>query len=212
MPRRGTAGFDVSGYEDPSVRVTGFFVKVVTTSLDGLLLIEPEVFRDSRGFFLEAYQRQRFHGAGIAASFVQDGHSRSRKGVLRGMHYQLRRPQGKLVYVVRGEIFDVAIDIRVGSPTFGQWYGTILSDENHHQVYVSPGFAHGFEVLSAYADVVYKCTDYYDPEDEGGVPWDDPAVGIEWPLPNPIVSQRDMEHRNLSDHDPESLPQYDVNP
>lgn len=156
-------------------------MNVVETSLPGVLIIEPRVFGDDRGFFIETYNEARYREAGIDAHFVQDNHSRSRQGVLRGLHYQLNQPQGKLVWVKRGRVFDVAVDVREGSATFGQWAGTILDEENHRQLWVPPGFAHGFCVLSDEADFVYKCTELYDPASERGIAWNDPAVGIAWP-------------------------------
>jgi dTDP-4-dehydrorhamnose 3,5-epimerase len=157
-------------------------MKVTKTKLEGCVVIEPKVFGDYRGFFKETFQAERYQEAGLALPFVQDNHSRSTKGVLRGLHYQKNNPQGKLVTCPYGEVFDVAVDLRAGSPTFGQWEGLILSGENHLQFYVPPGFAHAFLVLSDTADFQYKCTDYYDPSDEGGIIWNDPDVGIDWPL------------------------------
>jgi dTDP-4-dehydrorhamnose 3,5-epimerase len=158
-------------------------MQVMKTSIAGVVVIEPKVFGDERGFFLETFQDQRYREmAGIDLPFVQDNHSRSRKGVLRGLHFQRKKPQGKLVRVVRGEVFDVAVDIRPGSPTFGKWEGVILSEENKRQFWVPPGMAHGFLVLSDFADFEYKCTDYYDSSDEGSLIWNDPDVGIDWPI------------------------------
>ncbi len=157
-------------------------MKVHTTPIDGLLLIEPKVFGDERGFFCETWQAERYREAGVEGTFVQDNHSRSSQGVLRGLHYQIRQPQGKLVRVTHGEVFDVAVDMRRSSATFGQWYGVVLSGENHRQFWVPPGFAHGFYVMSESADFHYKCTDYYAPEHERCLLWNDEAVGIEWPL------------------------------
>ncbi|WP_221800672.1 dTDP-4-dehydrorhamnose 3,5-epimerase [Oceanobacter mangrovi] len=158
-------------------------MNVIKTAIDGVVIIEPKVFGDERGFFLETFQADRYRElAGIDLPFVQDNHSRSRKGVLRGLHFQKSRPQGKLVRVVRGEVFDVAVDIRPDSPTFGQWAGVYLSEENKTQFWVPPGLAHGFLVLSDVADFEYKCTDYYDPSDEGSLAWNDPDVAIDWPL------------------------------
>ena len=156
---------------------------VVKTSIDGVVIIEPKVFGDERGFFLETFQFDRYKElAGIDLAFVQDNHSRSAKGVLRGLHFQKTKPQGKLVRVVRGAVFDVAVDIRPDSPTYGKWEGVLLSEENKKQFWVPPGLAHGFLVLSDVADFEYKCTDYYDPSDEGSLIWNDPSVGIKWPL------------------------------
>lgn len=167
-------------------------MQVETTAISGLLLIQPKVFRDSRGFFTETFQRQRYHDAGIAADFVQDNLSRSSKGTLRGLHYQIPHPQGKLVQVLRGKIFDVVVDLRRPSPTFGRWLGFELSDETCQQVFVPPGCAHGFCVLSETADFTYKCTDLYFPEHERTLLWNDPAIGIEWPLTDePILSAKD---------------------
>ncbi|WP_027875186.1 dTDP-4-dehydrorhamnose 3,5-epimerase [Spongiibacter marinus] len=157
-------------------------MNVIPTKLKDCVIIEPKVFGDERGFFLETFQAERYRDqAGIDLTFVQDNHSRSQKGVLRGLHFQKTKPQGKLVRVVRGEVFDVAVDIRKGSPSFGQWEGVILSEENKRQFWVPPGFAHGFLVLSDTADFEYKCTDYYDPSDEGSLSWDDGELAIQWP-------------------------------
>lgn len=169
-------------------------MKVLTTPIEGLLVIEPKVFGDERGFFMETWQHQRYQELGIVGEFVQDNHSRSRQGILRGLHYQITNPQGKLVRVTDGEVFDVAVDLRKASPTFGQWYGVILSGTNHRQFWVPPGFAHGFYVMSDSADFLYKCTDYYAPEYERSVLWNDPAVGIDWPLVGgepPMLSDKD---------------------
>jgi dTDP-4-dehydrorhamnose 3,5-epimerase len=168
------------------------------TELPGVLILEPRVFRDPRGFFLETFRADRFAEAlGTETRFVQDNHSRSTRGVLRGLHFQYRRPQGKLVYCGRGEIFDVAVDLDPRSPTCGRWVGARLSDENQRQMYVPPGYAHGFQVLSDVADVHYKCTDYYDPGGEGGLRWDDPTVAIDWPLASPLLSERDRHWPEL---------------
>ena len=157
-------------------------MQVIPTALAGCVIIEPQVFGDQRGFFLETFQAQRYADlAGISLPFVQDNHSRSSKGVLRGLHFQKTKPQGKLVRVVTGEVFDVAVDIRANSPTYGQWEGVILSEANKCQLWVPPGFAHGFAVLSDWADFEYKCTDYYDPADEGAIIWNDPDLAIQWP-------------------------------
>ena len=172
-------------------------MRVIQTSIPGVVVIEPRVFTDHRGFFLESYHQQRYQDAGLAASFVQDNHSRSLKGTLRGLHYQLDHPQGKLVRVIQGEVFDVAVDIRRGSPWFGQWVGEYLSAENKKQFYVPPGFAHGFCVLSDSADVVYKCTDFYNPQDEHGLVWNDPDLGIDWPCQQPSLSTKDEESPTL---------------
>lgn len=174
--------------------------------LRGLTLVTPDFYPDARGFFLETYQAERYREGGIAAAFVQDNHSRSTRGVLRGLHYQVCRAQGKLVFVARGEIFDVAVDLRKGSPTYGQWEGVHLSEENHRQLYVPPGFAHGFCVLSDVADVIYKCTEYYDRSRERGVRWNDPDLGIAWPLHEPSLSPRDGALPWLREIPPSDLP------
>jgi dTDP-4-dehydrorhamnose 3,5-epimerase len=167
-------------------------VKVSETRLPGVLIIEPQVYADERGFLIETFALERYRrAAGITLPFVQDNHSRSRRGVLRGLHAQRRRPQGKLVRVARGEVFDVAVNIDPASPDFGAWVGTTLSDANHRQVWIPPGHAHGFLVLSETADVEYKCTEYYDADAEIGIAWNDPHIGIEWPLPDPVVSAKD---------------------
>ncbi len=172
-------------------------MEVRETRINGARIIEPRVFGDARGFFLETFQAERYAQCGIDLPFVQDNHSRSTKGVLRGLHFQKARPQGKLVRVVRGEVFDVAVDIRPDSPTFGQWEGVVLSEENKRQFWVPPGLAHGFQVLSDTADFEYKCTDYYDPADEGCLIWNDPMIGIEWPLPDPLLSEKDQQGQTL---------------
>ena len=167
-------------------------MNVIQTKLSGVVIIEPKVFGDDRGFFLETYQKQRYQDlAGIELDFVQDNHSRSAKGVLRGLHFQKTKPQCKLVRVVSGEVFDVAVDINPASATYGQYEGVILSAENKRQFWVPPGYAHGFAVLSETADFEYKCTDYYDPSDEGSLLWNDPEVAIEWPLESPTLSEKD---------------------
>ena len=166
-------------------------MKFIPTSLKEVILIEPDLHRDARGFFLESYRRDRYAAQGIAALFVQDNHSASQRGTLRGLHAQLRKPQGKLIRVVRGEIFDVAVDIRRGSPTYRQWVGMLLSAENFKQCYIPPGFAHGFYTLSETAEMEYKCTDYYDPGGELHLLWNDPDLGIDWGLKDPILSPKD---------------------
>lgn len=184
-------------------------MKIIETPIRDLLLIEPKVFGDKRGFFLETFQENRYREAGVRLPFVQDNISRSGRGVLRGLHFQIQNPQGKLVFAIRGEVFDVAVDIRKNSPTYGRWFGAVLSDENHRQLYVPPGFAHGFCVLSEYADFFYKCTDFYHPEDEGGLLWNDPAIGIDWPIDAPLINQRDLQFPGLIDLDPQQGPQVD---
>jgi dTDP-4-dehydrorhamnose 3,5-epimerase len=175
-------------------------VKIVKTNLPDCVIIEPKVFGDERGFFLETFHISRYTDmAGIDLSFVQDNHSRSSKGVLRGLHFQKTKPQGKLVRVVKGEVFDVAVDIRKNSNTFGKWESVILSENNKKQFWVPPGFAHGFMVLSDIADFEYKCTDYYDPSDEGSILWSDSDLAINWPLIDPILSDKDAYANRLAD-------------
>ncbi len=181
---------------------------VNTTGLAGVLLIEPRVFSDDRGFFLETYHFRKYADNGLGAAFVQDNHSHSRKGTLRGLHYQLNHGQGKLIYVVKGEIFDVAVDIRKGSSTFGRWVGERLSEENRRQLYVPEGFAHGFCVLSDVADVIYKCTDLYAPDDEHGINWADNDIGIKWPIKDPVLSEKDEKNPMLKDVPERFLPGY----
>jgi dTDP-4-dehydrorhamnose 3,5-epimerase len=154
----------------------------IETKLAGLYIVEPRVHRDARGYFLESYNRADFHDAGLTMDFVQDNESRSTRGVLRGMHFQIKHPQGKLVRVTHGEVFDVAVDIRPGSPTYKQWEGVYLSEENKHQLYIPPGFAHGFLVISDVAEFCYKCSEFYRPDDEGSLKWNDPEVDIAWPI------------------------------
>jgi dTDP-4-dehydrorhamnose 3,5-epimerase len=166
-------------------------VRFVPTTLPGVIVIEPDVHADGRGLFLETYHDAKYRSGGISGPFVQDNQSRSAKGTLRGLHLQLRRPQGKLVRVIAGEVFDVAVDVRRGSPTFGRWAGASLSAETFAQLYVPPGFAHGFLVTSDGADVEYKCTELYDPESEITIAWNDPAIGIPWPVSMPVLSGRD---------------------
>ena len=175
-------------------------MKISHSKLKGCVIIEPRVFGDDRGFFLETFQAVRYEQeAGIDLPFVQDNHSRSARGVLRGLHFQKTKPQGKLVRVVRGEVYDVAVDIRKGSPTFGEWECVTLSEDNKKQLWVPPGFAHGFVVLSATADFEYKCTDYYDPSDEGSILWSDPDLNIPWPIANPVLSTKDESAKRLVD-------------
>jgi len=180
-------------------------VKFHSTALSGVILVEPAVFRDARGFFMETYHQERFADAGIDAVFVQDNHSSSQRGAVRGLHYQIERPQGKLVRVVAGEIFDVAVDLRRGSPTFGRWFGAPLSAENHLQMWVPAGFAHGFSVTSEHAEVIYKCTNGYYPKGERGLRWDDPDLGITWPVSNPILSDKDKRAPLLREVPPSDL-------
>ncbi|GAB4263307.1 MAG: dTDP-4-dehydrorhamnose 3,5-epimerase [Thermoleophilia bacterium] len=187
-------------------------MRVVETELPGVLLVEPRVFGDERGYFLETYQARRYAEAGIPGPFVQDNLSFSRRGVLRGLHYQHPHGQGKLVWVLQGEVFDVAVDIRRGSPFFGRWVGVRLSAENKRQLWIPPGFAHGFCVVSETALFAYKCTDYYAPEAEGAVRWDDPALGIDWPVADPVISAKDAAGLRLAEIPPERLPAYGENP
>ncbi len=172
-------------------------MNVIQTQLPGVLIIEPKVFGDERGFFLECYQEQRYRDAGIELPFVQDNHSRSQYGVLRGLHFQRNRPQGKLVRVTRGAVYDVAVDINPQSPTCGEFVGVELTADNHLQLWIPPGYAHGFCVLSDSADFQYKCTDLYLPEEEGGLIWNDPEVNIPWPVEAPKLSEKDLRHPSL---------------
>ena len=173
-------------------------MRVLTTELPGVLVLEPTVHRDTRGFFLETYQAERFAKAGITAPFVQDNHSRSARGVLRGLHAQRRTPQGKLVRVILGEIWDVAVDIRVDSATYGRWIGVTLDAASFRQLWIPPGFLHGFCVMSEWAEIEYKCTAPYDRDDEIGVVWDDPDIGIAWPITDPALSPKDAALPRLS--------------
>ncbi len=179
------------------------------TSLPGVIIIEPAVFEDARGFFMETFHSKKYRDIGISGPFVQDNHSHSRRGTLRGLHYQLKHPQGKLVYVVKGEILDVAVDIRRGSPSFGRWTANLISEENRRQLYVPEGFAHGFCVLSESADVIYKCTDCYAPGDEYGLFWADDTVDIIWPIRDPVLSQKDSDNPMLRDIEEAHLPPYE---
>jgi dTDP-4-dehydrorhamnose 3,5-epimerase len=176
-------------------------LKVIPTAIPAVLIIEPKVFGDARGFFFESFNQRAFSQAtGLDVNFVQDNHSRSAKGVLRGLHYQIQQPQGKLVRVVRGAVFDVTVDIRRSSPTFGQWVGVELTEDNHRQLWIPPGFAHGFYVLSDSADFLYKTTDYYAPEFERSLVWNDPKIAIAWPFSmQPIVSAKDSQGMSLTD-------------
>lgn len=174
-------------------------MKIIETKLPEVLIIEPDVFGDNRGFFMETWNQLRYGQAGLPTSFVQDNLSFSTRGVLRGLHYQNPNSQGKLVYVLQGEIFDVAVDIRVGSTTFGQWVGITLSRENKRQLFIPEGFAHGFCVISETALFAYKCTDFYNPEVEGGILWKDPDIGIKWPINTPVLSEKDKAYPMLKD-------------
>ncbi len=179
-------------------------MKIIPTTIPDALILEPQVFGDARGFFLETWNSKTFADAGLNLNFVQDNHSRSGQGILRGMHYQIQNPQGKLVRVTSGKVFDVAVDLRQSSPTFGQWAGAELSADNHRMLWIPPGFAHGFYVMSQSADFLYKCTDFYAPAYDRSLRWDDPTVGIEWPLVNsaqPTISAKDEAGKNWQEAD-----------
>jgi dTDP-4-dehydrorhamnose 3,5-epimerase len=173
----------------------------IETSIEGVYIIEPTVFGDERGYFMETYQREEFEDKGISLNFIQDNQSKSTKGVLRGLHFQYTQPQGKLVRVIKGTVYDVAVDLRKGSKTYGKYEGVILSDENKKQFYVPPGFAHGFLVLSDEAEFTYKCTDFYNGDDEGGIIWNDPEININWPIGEEhlILSEKDKKWKRLKD-------------
>jgi dTDP-4-dehydrorhamnose 3,5-epimerase len=185
-------------------------LQIIETSLPGVLLIKPRVFADPRGFFMETYREKVLAEAGIHETFVQDNHSHSSRGVLRGLHYQLRNPQAKLCRVVEGEVLDIAVDVRLGSPNFGKWVSVLLSGENHTQIYIPKGFAHGFVVRSEEADFLYKCSDYFDAGDDRGVLWNDPAIGIEWDTPEPILSDKDKRYLPLAQIAHDQLPPYQL--
>lgn len=177
-------------------------MNIHATALPEIFLIEPQLFQDERGYFFELYHEQKYQELGLSLRFVQDNYSRSRQGTLRGLHYQIRQPQGKLVQVTVGKIFDVAVDLRRRSPSFGKWVGVILSDKNRHQLWIPPGFAHGFYVLSEWAEVLYKVTDYYAPEWDRTLLWNDPDLGIAWPIPegqSPLLSAKDAAGRRLAE-------------
>ncbi len=180
-------------------------MNLTTCPLSGLLILEPKVFGDPRGYFMESWNRRRYEQAGLESEFVQDNFSFSQQGVLRGLHFQKPNPQGKLVSVLQGEVFDVAVDVRRSSPTFGKWHGVILSADNKRQFYLPPGFAHGFAVLSPAALFHYKCTSYYSPKDEVTISWDDPNLQIDWPLKKPSLSERDARAPRLRDIPVEQL-------
>jgi len=184
-------------------------IRFQSTDLPGVHIVTPEVFKDSRGFFMETYNREKYRLLGLDRTFVQDNYSHSRRGTVRGLHYQLRHPQAKLVSVIWGEIYDVAVDIRLGSPTFGKWVAQVLSEENRCQLFIPEGFAHGFCVLSDRADVMYKCTDFYEKGDDHGILWSDPAIGIDWPDIQPIVSEKDLSLAPLAEVHRERLPLYE---
>ena len=187
-------------------------MNIITTNLPGVIVIEPKIYVDKRGFFLETFREDVLLQAGINAHFVQDNHTRSSQGVLRGLHYQMTQTQGKLVRVAAGSVFDVVVDVRSSSPTFGQWYGTELNEDNIKMIYVPPGFAHGFVVLSETADFIYKCTDYYHPESEQGIAWDDPDLNIDWSIAEIAekisLSDKDKQNVKLKDQPAEKLPAY----
>jgi len=183
-------------------------MKVTETKLPGVLIFEPDVFSDKRGFFLETWRSTIYEKAGVKASFVQDNVSFSRKGILRGLHYQYPQSQGKLVQVLSGSVIDVAVDIRAGSPTYGHWISEELSDVNHKQVYIPPGFAHGYCVKNETAIFLYKCTDFYNPNTEHGIIWNDPDLNIEWPVTEPVLSAKDAKYPKLSDIPEDKLPHF----
>lgn len=172
-------------------------MNIIPTSFEGLMLIEPRCYHDERGFFLESYEQERYQAVGILDEFVQENHSRSSQNVLRGLHFTQKKPQAQILTVMRGKIFDVVVDVRKDSPTFKKWFGTELSDEGVRQIYMAHGFAHGFCVLSEFADLHYKVSQRYDPGDDGGLLWNDPDIGIEWPISKPIISDRDQNHPTL---------------
>jgi dTDP-4-dehydrorhamnose 3,5-epimerase len=180
----------------------------VNTTLPDVWEIQPKVFRDPRGFFLETYNRNRFAEIGIHENFVQDNHSRSSQGTLRGLHYQLLHAQAKLCRVIEGEAFDVAVDIRWGSPTFGKWTSVLLSAEKQNQIFIPAGFAHGFVARTESVQFLYKCSEFYDPGDEHGIRWDDPALAISWGVSNPLISEKDAKYTTLSEVSPENLPKF----
>jgi dTDP-4-dehydrorhamnose 3,5-epimerase len=181
-------------------------MEILKTKIPGVVHIDLVVFKDSRGNFLESYQKKRYQSQGVDVEFVQDNHSHSTKNVLRGMHYQINRPQGHLIYVIRGDIFDVGVDLKTDSPTFGQWLGVRLSADHPQQLFLPVGIAHGFCTLSDEADIFYKCTDYFDPDDEGGVLWSDPDLKIDWPVMQPIIHHRDSKFPVLREISKNRLP------
>ena len=187
-------------------------MNIIKTNLPGVILIEPDSFSDNRGFFMETYQKTRYQSVGITCDFVQDNLSFSIQGTLRGLHYQYPNEQTKLVQVIQGEVFDVAVDIRRGSPTFGKWTGATLSAENKRQLHIPEGFAHGFCVTSQAALFVYKCSDYYSPENEHGILWSDPDIGIQWPIASPLLSTKDQDYPCLKDIQETQLPRFNLNP
>jgi dTDP-4-dehydrorhamnose 3,5-epimerase len=184
-------------------------MKRIETAIPGVCLLEPEVFTDSRGFFFESYNQREFNEVGISSCFVQDNHSRSLKGTLRGLHYQINHPQEKLCRVIRGEVLDVAVDIRKGSPYFGKYVSAVISAENRLQIYIPKGFAHGYLVLSNVTEFLYKCSDFYYPEDDRGIAWNDPEIGIPWNIESPMLSRKDLGRPRLSQAPLSDLPTYD---
>jgi dTDP-4-dehydrorhamnose 3,5-epimerase len=198
-PQKAAAAFRILAQRFIEVYMSKLIVE--DTHIEGLKVVTPQVFGDARGYFMETYNEKDFAAAGLDVRFVQDNQSASARGVLRGLHFQSKHPQDKLVRVVSGEVFDVAVDIRAGSPTYGQWYGLTLSAENKKQFFIPQGFAHGFLVLSDYAEFAYKCSEFYYPDDEGGLPYNDPQIGIEWPLAagqEPILTERDKRWLSLT--------------
>ncbi len=183
-------------------------MKISETEIPGVLIFEPKVFEDDRGFFLETWRKDKYAEAGVKEDFVQDNVSFSMRGTLRGLHFQNPHGQGKLVQVLTGQVFDVAVDVRIGSPSFGKWVGIELSGEDHRQMYIPPGFAHGFCVMSEKALFSYKCTDYYAAECDFGIAWNDPDIGIEWPIADPVLSQKDAKNPRLSQVTEKNLPTY----
>ena len=183
-------------------------MNIKETNIPGVLILEPKVFTDDRGYFLETWNSMRYEQAGIPGPFVQDNISFSTKGILRGLHFQYPQSQGKLIQVLLGEVMDIVVDIRVGSPTYGQWISEVLSESNHRQMYIPPGFAHGYCVTSEAAIFSYKCTDFYNPATEHGIIWNDPDIGIEWPVAEPILSKKDAVYPRLEEFQPENLPQF----
>ena len=183
-------------------------LQIIETALPGVVIVKPRVFEDPRGFFMETYRQNVLAEAGIHENFVQDNHSHSSRGVLRGLHYQLQRPQAKLCRVAQGEVLDIAVDVRLGSPTFGKWVSVVLSGENRQQLFIPKGFAHGFVVRSETADFLYKCSDYFDGADDRGVLWNDPAIGIDWQTDEPILSDKDKRYLPLNEIAHDQLPRY----
>lgn len=187
-------------------------MKFTKLEIPDVILVEPDVHGDARGYFTETFHAQKYAEGGISCGFVQDNFSYSQRGILRGLHFQLRRPQAKLVYVVSGEVFDVAVDLRRGSPTFGRWCGRVLSGENHLQMFIPEGFAHGFCVLSESASFLYKCSEVYDPTDDRGIAWNDPDVGVKWPISEPLLSGKDQRQPRLRDVAERDLPVFSARP